>query len=170
MSEITKNGGARAADTPCRCGSGVSAESCCLRLIQGQEKAQTAEQLMRSRFVAYATGQKDYVRSSWHSSTRPAELEMPADLLWTGLQVIRHRPQGEDRAEVEFIASFVAGSGPGQMHELSRFVKEAGQWFYVDGDQIDDGASRTRALPGRNDPCYCGSGKKFKKCCGRSQA
>ncbi len=155
-------------DEMCRCGSGQPASACCRRLINGIEPAITAEALMRSRFVAYATGQAAYVLSTWHSSTRPAQLEMPQDLKWTGLKVVQHRQLDEQHADVEFVASFVSDAGSGQMHELSRFVKEQGRWFYVDGDPLETGSRHRTAQPGRNDPCYCGSGKKFKKCCGKA--
>lgn len=94
---------------------------------------------MRSRYSAYVLKDEAYLLASWHPSTRPAALELaqqqPAPH-WLGLSVKRHVPAG-DRAEVEFIARLRYGGGSAQrMHELSRFVREDGRWYYLDGDQL----------------------------------
>lgn len=94
---------------------------------------------MRSRFSAYAMQLADYLLATWHPSTRPAALafdEQPP-LRWLGLDVKRHVPQG-DAAVVEFVARYRQGGGrAGRMHETSRFVREDGRWYYVDGDVAD---------------------------------
>ncbi len=89
---------------------------------------------MRSRYSAFATGRADYLLATWHPSTRPATLEMDPAVKWLGLEVRQHRVQDADHAEVEFVArSRVAGRGE-RLHECSRFVREAGRWYYLDGD------------------------------------
>lgn len=93
---------------------------------------------MRSRYTAYVLGRVPYVQATWHTSTRPATLELDGPpRKWLGLDVRAHRvdPASPDRATVEFVARFrVEGRGH-RMHELSRFVREDGRWYYVDGDQ-----------------------------------
>jgi len=121
--------------TPCPCGSSRYID-CCKPLHDG-EAAATAEALMRSRYSAYVLGLEDYLLATWHSSTRPQALGLAARSpapTWLGLSVKEHRPEG-DRATVEFVARSRVGGGSAQrQHELSRFVREDGRWFYVDGD------------------------------------
>ncbi len=102
---------------------------------QGQAIAISAEQLMRSRYSAYAMQREDYLLSTWHPSTRPASLDLATQPpAWLGLTVKRHESD-DNRATVEFLARFRVGGGSAQrMHEVSRFVREDGRWFYVDGD------------------------------------
>lgn len=89
---------------------------------------------MRSRYCAYAIGHLEYLRQTWHPSTRPAELEpMPAGLRWLGLELRAHRPDGPDGATVEFVARSKLGGRAHRLHETSRFVREGGQWWYLDG-------------------------------------
>ncbi len=151
----------------CLCGSGENSDECCFSIIHGKRRAETAEQLMRSRYVAYQSGNEAFIRASWHPSTCPLQLTLSPGVHWTGLNVIRHQSQG-DEASVEFIASYVESGIAGQMHELSRFVRQDGVWLYLDGEQIESAVVLSAPLPGRNDSCYCGSGKKYKKCCGKA--
>ena len=162
MSEKLKNKGKQ-----CPCGSGKIENNCCMPIIQGERKADSAEQLMRSRYVAYALRDSAYILRSWHSSTRPATINMENDVCWTGLRVLSSMPASSLAADtfVEFMADFVSHGKSGQMHENSRFLKEQGEWRYVDGEQLEIPEARLKKLPGRNDLCFCGSGKKFKKCC-----
>ena len=154
----------------CGCGSGAMAAQCCLEIIKGSRQAQSAEQLMRSRYMAFVLNEVPYILGSWHSHTRPTEAALKQSqgdqLIWTGLEIVKHEvQQGADRASVEFIASYIRNGEPGQMHERSQFCHENQLWVYVDGEQLETDPCRVK-LPGRNDPCYCGSGKKYKKCCG----
>ncbi len=92
---------------------------------------------MRSRYSAYVLKRGDYLLATWHASTRPAHLalatQQPAPT-WLGLSVKRHTSDG-DHAIVEFIARLRYGGGSAQrMHEISRFVREDGHWFYIDGE------------------------------------
>jgi SEC-C motif-containing protein len=89
---------------------------------------------MRSRFSAFAVGDVPYLQATWHASTRPATLELDGDVRWYRLDVIRTAQGGpfETSGTVEFEAFYRSPSGPGSQHELSRFVREGGHWFYVD--------------------------------------
>ena len=153
----------------CPCGNGHSVEKCCLPVILGETKAQSPEQLMRSRYTAYVKGCAAYILSSWHSSTRPAELTLEANPDWSGLKIVNasDTKNGQcDEAYVEFIAGFMDNGVPGVLQERSRFILEQGEWRYVDGEQIEVSESRFIKKHGRNDLCSCGSGRKFKRCCG----
>ena len=120
---------------PCPCGSGQRYAACCGPLHAGEQAAASAEALMRSRYSAYVLKLADYLLATWHASTRPSELDLAADdSKWLGLDVKRHEILGDDRATVEFVARYrIAGRGH-RLHELSRFVREDGRWFYVDGE------------------------------------
>lgn len=120
---------------PCPCGLPRSYADCCGRAHRG-EPAADAEALMRSRYSAYALGLADYLLSTWHPSTRPAALDLDETPRprWLGLEVKRHAVTGADTAVVEFVARCrVAGRGQ-RLHEASRFVREEGRWYYVDGE------------------------------------
>jgi SEC-C motif domain protein len=108
--------------------------ACCGRYLDHDTPAPDAESLMRSRYSAFVLGRVDYLAASWHASTRPADLALEPGVKWLGLEVKRHRTLDADHAEVEFVArSRVAGRGQ-RLHENSRFVREGGRWFYLDGD------------------------------------
>lgn len=91
---------------------------------------------MRSRYVAYALGLEPYLLATWHPSTRPATLDLDAEPRprWIGLDIKRHETRGDDRAIVEFVARYRVAGRAHRLHETSRFVREDGRWFYVDGD------------------------------------
>jgi SEC-C motif domain protein len=108
---------------PCPCGS-ASYDECCGPLHRGEKQADTAEELMRSRYSAYAVGETDYVWRTWHPRTRPERVHPDPAVRWTGLEII---DAGEDT--VEFRAHHSAGT----LRERSRFERRAGRWFYVDG-------------------------------------
>ena len=120
---------------PCPCGRGRPYGQCCGPLHGGQP-ASDAEALMRSRYSAYVLGDANYARSSWHPDTRPDELDLgdPAATRWLGLEVKRHVAVDADHATVEFVARYRRGGAPAvRLHELSRFVREDGRWYYLDG-------------------------------------
>ena len=120
----------------CPCGSGIAFDDCCGRCLAGKAAAATAEALMRSRYTAFALGNEPYLLSTWHASTRPASLnlaEQPAPK-WIGLKVLRHEQQDDSHAVVEFIARYKVNGRAYKMQEASRFVKENGRWFYLDGN------------------------------------
>ena len=122
--------------TLCPCGSGQPLAACCGPLHLGQRAATTAEALMRSRYSAYTLGLTGYLLATWHPSTRPAELDLAAPPIprWIGLTVREQRSTGPDSAEVEFVARYRIGGRAQRLHERSRFVREDGRWYYVDGD------------------------------------
>ena len=125
------------ADCPCARldakGRVLGFEACCGPLHAG-EPAPDAERLMRSRYSAFVLGDVAYLLATWHASSRPASLELDAGAKWLGLDIKAHRVTGDDTAEVEFVARFRVGGRAVRQHELSRFVRDAGRWCYVDGD------------------------------------
>jgi SEC-C motif-containing protein len=118
----------------CPCGSGDTYADCCGRFHAGTP-APTAEALMRSRFSAFAIGNPEYLLATWHPSTRPATLELDDDTQWRRLDVVRTEAGGpfDDRGVVEFAAHYTADGARGVLRETSRFVREGGRWYYVDG-------------------------------------
>ena len=98
--------------------------------------AADAESLMRSRYSAFVTGNVPYLLATWHPSQRPATLALEAQAKWLGLEIRQHRSTGADTAEVEFVARFRLAGKAVRQHERSRFVREDGRWFYVDGDVL----------------------------------
>lgn len=121
----------------CPCQSGRTYAACCAPLHRGEAIADTAEALMRSRYSAYVRGDAGYLLATWHASTRPPAFGFgDADATrWLGLEVRRHEQHGADRATVEFIARYKVGGTPAvRLHEISRFTRENGRWFYVDGE------------------------------------
>jgi SEC-C motif-containing protein len=158
----------------CPCGSGQKLESCCLPYLQGKKKAENAERLLRSRYVAFTRGEIDYVLGTHHSRTRDqVSREEITDWArsseWHGLRVIRVTPHEQDpnKATLVFHARY---SNEGKLHEhyeQSEFEKEGADWKFVDAIGLSPGPiRRTEPKIGRNDPCPCGSGKKHKKCHG----
>jgi SEC-C motif domain protein len=123
---------------PCRVSDGaLPYAACCGRYHAGPLHllAPTAEALMRSRYSAFVRDDLDYLLATWHARTRPASLTPnPAGTKWLGLEVRRHAVIDADHATVEFVARHKLGGRAGRLHEISRFVREAGRWFYVDGD------------------------------------
>ena len=120
----------------CPCGSGAPLAACCGRFLEGKADAPDAERLMRSRYSAFVGGRGDYLLATWHPSRRPPAIDFDAGAKWLGLEVRRHQPTGPDSAEVEFVARWRVGGRAVRLHERSRFVREGGRWYYVDGDQF----------------------------------
>jgi SEC-C motif-containing protein len=127
--------------TPCPCGrttskgQALSLDTCC-GPYHANQNAPDAESLMRSRYSAFVRSDVLYLLATWHSNQRPAELKLETDGKWLGLQIKQHRVTGTDTAEVEFVARFRVGGKAVRQHERSRFVREDGRWFYVDGDEL----------------------------------
>ncbi|OBA59920.1 zinc chelation protein SecC [Mycobacterium sp. 1100029.7] len=118
---------------PCPCGSGAGYRACCGPLHDGDSQARTAEELMRSRYSAFARGHADYLFRTWHPRTRPADVSVDPHITWIGLNVIDTVAGGPDDAsgEVEFTALFESAGNSGSLHERSRFERRAGRWFYL---------------------------------------
>ena len=126
-------------ENTCPCGSGLAYSSCCGRFIDQGVLPETAEQLMRSRYTAFTQANEPYLLATWYESTRPASLDFDAaePPTWLGLRIDRVEAGGArgDRGLVCFVARSRSGSGRAQrLQECSRFVREQGRWFYVDGD------------------------------------
>ena len=120
----------------CPCGSGATYDACCGRLHRGADKARTPEELMRSRYAAYAVGNElgdAYVFRTWHPRTRPADVTTDPGLTWTGLSILR----AEDDI-VEFAARYSYAGVERVLHETSRFEQRAGGWVYVEALPHDE--------------------------------
>jgi len=120
----------------CSCNSLKPYAECCARYVENAEPAPTAEALMRSRYTAYTLLREDYLLATWHPTTRPASLNLAEDAKtkWLGLEVKRHESQDSEHAIVEFVARYKVNGRAYRLHEVSRFVRENGRWFYLDGD------------------------------------
>ncbi|MFL0411620.1 YchJ family protein [Microbacterium paludicola] len=114
---------------PCPCGSGQPYTACCGPLHTGARLAETPEQLMRSRYSAFARRDADYLLRTWHPGTRPKTVEFEEGLRWAGLEIV-----DASRDEVEFVAVYETPLGMGALSERSRFAQRGGRWVYVDGD------------------------------------
>ncbi|WP_241386196.1 YchJ family protein [Rhodococcus sp. CH91] len=125
-------------ESPCPCGRGPSLSECCGPLLAGQS-APTAERLMRSRYTAFAVGDDKHLLRTWHPSTRPRSVDFDPDQRWTGLEVLHTTGGGflHSAGTVDFRAHWIAAGVPGSMREHSRFVREHGDWLYLD-DRADD--------------------------------
>lgn len=112
---------------------------CCGPLHSQERLAETAEELMRSRYCAYALHDTDHVFRTWHPRTRPADVEVDPGLQWHGLEVVATTGGGpqDDEGEVEFRARYTVNGAPGTMHERSRFRRRGGRWLYLDGEDLD---------------------------------
>lgn len=123
-------------DERCPCLSGELFGACCRRFLDGAAHAPTAVQLMRSRYTAFATGAAEYLLATWHPSTRPQTLEIDGSLRWYRLDIVRTERGGplDTTGVVEFTARYRADGERGELHETSRFTRERGRWYYIDGD------------------------------------
>lgn len=157
----------------CPCSSEKNFDDCCGPILDGKSQAKTAEELMRSRYSAFAVQDIDYIFNTTAPETREEldrdEIEAWSEQAdWNGLSIVEtNQGQADDTVgQVEFVAHYYLGRKEQRHHELSEFKKVDGKWFFVDGKMINTTFQRASAKIGRNDPCHCGSGKKFKKCCG----
>ena len=166
----------------CPCGSQQAYNTCCQPYLLGNANPATAEQLMRSRYTAFYTENVDYLIATHHPSKRkPDDREQLAQTIqqtdWLALRVLKMEddPATPSRGSVEFVAFYqerrislepdfaldvpaVERDSPQQLHEKSEFIKEQGQWFYLQG------VSLAPIKISRGSPCWCGSGKKLKQC------
>lgn len=162
----------------CPCGSGKSLAKCCEPYLKGETKAPTAEALLRSRYTAFTRADIDYIARSHHHSTRqqldiPGTTQWAKSAEWQRLEILQVNNGGErdPEGEIEFKAYYRIKDKDCVLHELAQFTQKQGEWLYVDSRLPDiKQFVRTEAKVGRNDPCTCGSGKKFKKCCGLKAA
>ena len=157
-----------APDAPCPCGSGQTYAACCGPIIARERPAADAEQLMRSRFTAFALENYEHVHRTHLPTFRKPYVPEPVgdSVQWTRLQIHQHTPGPQpDHATVEFTAWFSNGEREGAHHEKAEFKRIDGEWIYT--RPLREGPAPVKAAPkvGRNDPCPCGSGKKYKQCC-----
>ena len=123
--------------TKCPCGSGLKYSNCCSQFIKLSKSAPTAEILMRSRYTSYVIKNENYLLSTWHHTTRPETLKLDGDVAqWLRLTIINTDAGMEKDMEgtVEFNAEFKVNEHKQSLHEVSRFIKEDGHWFYMDGN------------------------------------
>lgn len=149
----------------CHCGSGEPLCRCCRPYLIGEKYPETAQQLMRSRYTANVEHNGLYLLKTWHYSTRP-DTGITTFGDWFGLQILQIIRGGADdeKGMVEFRALYHQGALTGVLREKSRFVREDGRWYYLAGEIVASGLITPRKT-GRNDPCPCGSGRKYKSCC-----
>jgi len=158
----------------CPCGSDLTYADCCEPMITGAKPAETAEALMRSRYTAHLEVAVDYLISTIHPDHREGTDEnsirrWAERTEWQKLEVLECTAGGSDDTEgkVEFKAHFRDEGFRKCHHEIAEFVKEEDIWYFKDGQPgVAEQYVRETPKVGRNDPCPCGSGKKFKKCCG----
>ncbi|MGA7981936.1 MAG: YchJ family protein [Chromatiaceae bacterium] len=123
-------------DTPCPCGTGKLLSVCCGPFVEGAAQAQTAEQLMRSRYTAYVVGRADYLTATWHPTTRRRDVGLDPAVTWIDLKILRTKggSTADKEGVVEFVARYKIGGRAHRLHEASRFVRRDGQWLYVHGE------------------------------------
>ncbi len=156
----------------CVCGSGLPFDQCCCPILEGHP-ALTAEALMRSRYTAYVLGKIDYIESSCTSQERakfdrPEAQQIVKETKWLGLEVRHVEGGGKDdqTGKIELVFRFNHKGEAYAQRELALFSREKGQWLYAGGEINPKEPPQRVTKIGRNDPCSCGSGKKYKKCCG----
>jgi SEC-C motif-containing protein len=159
----------------CPCSSGKSYDECCAPFLQGLKEAETAERLMRARYSAFVKADIDYLyKTVSPDQQKDFNIEETKDWAqnseWKGLEIVETIEGGPDdeKGTVEFIASFRQKKKDITHHELASFEKIEGKWIFMDG-VVPKPKQVIRETPkiGRNDPCTCGSGLKYKKCCGK---
>lgn len=160
--------------TDCPCGSGNDYDTCCRPLIEGTLKAPGPEALMRSRYTAFTQQAMPYIEETLHPSQRhdydaAGSAKWARESEWQGLEIVNvsANPDNSSRSSVEFKAHYRINGVKQVHHEIAEFRKTDDTWYFYDGKMVGPGQVR-RETPkvGRNDPCPCGSGRKYKKCCG----
>ncbi len=155
--------------TLCRCGSGLEYAQCCGPFHSGEKKPLTATALMRSRFTAYALRNADYLLNTWDAATRPELIDFSKETVdWQRLEIGKTKKGGikDVKGVVEFKAYYLQDGEEYVMNEISQFSKRTNGWFYLDGLVKSIAKVNLKSNLGKNAPCSCGSGKKFKRCCG----
>lgn len=157
----------------CCCGSSENFKSCCGRFLEQKKFPETALELMKSRYSAFVKGDVDYIFDSHHPDSRKEvnKNELTAwskHSKWHGLSIISHsKGEASDSVgEVEFLCIYEIEGRKMEHHERASFKKLDGRWYFYDGEILRGQVKRASPKIGRNDPCSCGSQKKYKKCCG----
>jgi len=154
----------------CLCGSGLHYVGCCYPYHSGEKTPSTAEQLMRSRFTAYAKQNSAYLQATWEVNKRPAKIDFSKETAhWQRLEIVSVKKGGlhDSKGVVEFKAFYSIDGDEAVMNEISRFKKMENRWLYVDGLVKSVSRLNQPLNQGKNALCDCGSGKKFKRCCGK---
>lgn len=158
---------------PCPCGSRIAYHDCCQPLIKGERPAGTAAALMRARYCAYVKEEVAFIVDTTHPDQRD---QVTAEGIrrwarnseWRGLTILDTAAgaEGDDSGTVEFVADYFEKGRRQRHHEIAEFRRQEGRWYFYDG-QAPTPATVVRPAPkvGRNAPCPCGSGRKYKKCC-----
>lgn len=162
-------------DKICPCGSGKAYGDCCEPIIKGTQLATTAEELMRARYSAYEKHEIDFIINTCHHEDGLNEIDREAtrswseESTWQGLKILRTEKGGPNDKEgvVEFQAVYTRKGLRDVHHETAVFKKIDGKWLYSSGNLKTTTVVRDGRKVGRNEPCPCGSGKKYKACCGR---
>jgi SEC-C motif domain protein len=152
----------------CRCGSGIDYHQCCGPFHLGEKIPATAEAMMRSRYSAYAMRNAPYLQETWDVTKRPGNIDFFTENVdWLRLEIADTKKGGikDSKGVVSFKAFYMQDGEERVMSEISRFTKINGRWFYLDG-VINSAKVGLQTNSGRNALCSCGSGKKFKRCCG----
>jgi len=157
---------------PCPCGSGREFAACCEPYIRGDAPAPGPEALMRSRYTAYTLQEMPYLLETLHPSQRSdfdadGAAKWARESEWEALEIVDVSDLTDNSGKVEFRVTYRRKGEKLIHHEMAEFRKSGETWYFLDGKMVSAGQF-TRESPkvGRNDPCPCGSGKKFKKCCG----
>lgn len=157
----------------CVCGSGKDSGNCCIKFISGEKIPLTAEEIMRARYYAYTVHDMDYIMKTHDSETvgsisREILTDWSNSSKWISLDIVSTEKGSETDNDgiVEFIAIYEVDGVTYRHHEKSLFVKKEGKWYYNSKLPLNDTITNTDKV-GRNDACPCGSGKKYKKCCGK---
>ncbi|GHU30399.1 UPF0225 protein [Spirochaetia bacterium] len=157
----------------CPCGSGHPYRECCEPYITGVVSPSTAEALMRARYSAYAEHAVTFIINTCTKTQDRIDeketREWSEQSEWLGLEILSVQGGGIDDSEgvVEFKANFRRNGAADMHHERASFRKQHGKWLYDTGKMVIQTVTRDTPKIGRNDPCPCGSGKKYKHCCGR---
>ena len=157
----------------CPCQSQKEYSVCCAPFIEGIALPKNPEELMRSRYTAFSQSNIEYICQTMigpalEGFDKKAAEKWSKEVTWQGLEII-FSAVDNDRGTVEFIAKYALNGKPIAMHEVSIFHKIEGKWFYYDGEVKNANTPfRKEKEINRNDPCSCGSGKKYKKCCHRN--
>jgi len=157
----------------CPCGSGSDYAACCEPIINGKKTAETAEQLMRARYSAHEKVAVDFIFETTHPDHREGydhkgTKKWAEESEWHGLEILETIDGGpkDDSGEVVFAAKFRDKSGLRTHQERAQFKRKGKKWLFTDGTMVK-GQPLSVTKIGRNDPCSCGSGQKYKKCCGK---
>ncbi len=158
----------------CPCGSGLAYTDCCEPIITGARHAETPEALMRARYTAYTKVETDFLFHSLHPDHRADHDEegvraWASGSEWHSLEIVECEDGGadDDTGRVQFACEYTYEGKRRRHHEDAEFERQDGKWYFVNGGPVKTRPFvREEPKVGRNDPCPCGSGKKYKKCCG----